>query len=248
MRTLAAVTLVGVVLAGALAGGCHVKAGNENTVTGTIAGVVFRAKEGYATQGTSSPGIPPIKTWALSFFVSDGAAECTADPGPGSSTIEVTLTRQNAPIASGTYGADGGISDGVQVTALFQRLDDAGNPDDVEAAIDGSVVLEVLQPDEVRGTLSLTFPHGSVTGSFLAPFCGADAGQADAAQADAGSAETGHVDAEQADVGQPDATHVDAESADAETMDAASDRTVRDAGPVDACEDRRGDSSTSCGP
>jgi hypothetical protein len=233
MRTLAAVALVGAALAGA----CHLKAGNEQTVTGTISGALFRAKQAYSTQGTSSPGVPPVRTWTIAFFVTDTDEECAASPAPGGTTIEVTLTRENAPLSSGTYGADGGTTDGVRVTALLQRVDGAGSLDDVEVATDGSVVINVIEPDEVRGTLSLTFPNGSVSGTFVAPFCNGDAGHVDA----------GHMDAEHVDAGHVDAGNVDA-GLDAGTVDAGNDRTAVDSGPIDACGVRPGDSSVSCEP
>ena len=195
MKAIAVVGILGLALTGA----CHVKESNEQTVIGTIAGVLFKAVDAHATQGASPAGNPPQQTFTTAVFVSDVQGECGLGSVPGGTTIEVIVTRTSAPVSSGTYGADGG-TDGVLVTALLQRLDVAGRPVDVETATSGSITMDIVEPSEVRGSLSLAFPRGSVSGTFVAPFscAGDDAGRPDA--------DGGHADArEMADVGPADA-------------------------------------------
>lgn len=226
MRAIAVIALLGVVLAGA----CHVKEGDETNVTGTIGGVLFKSQDAYATQGASPAGNPPQQTYTIGVFVTDLQGECGVAAAAGGTTIAVTVTREGAPVASETYGADGG-SDGVIVSAILERLDQGGRPIDVETATSGSITMDIVEPNEVRGSLSLTFPRGSLSGTFAAPFCGADGGRADAGpMIDGGSADGGPVDAS---------------TPDARRMEGGED--VADAGPTDACG-RRGDAAVICEP
>lgn len=177
MTTASAIALV----SAALVAGCHVHPGNGDTVTGAIAGVVFTARDAYATQSSSGTPSPLPRTSSLVIVVTSVADGCASAPAlrAGSTTVEVSITRQGGePIPSGTYDADGGAQQGVTVTALVQRTDAACRLASFEASTAGTLSLEVVEPSHVSGSFSLTFPDGSVAGSFEAPFCqaGAEAG------------------------------------------------------------------------
>jgi hypothetical protein len=151
---------------------CH-GSGNAITVRGQIAGVTFVGKDAYATESSSPIDQPPPRTYSLAVVVTGFANACAVAPGmpAGSTIVEVSITRAGGAVVSGTYGADGGV-DGLEVTALLERADEGCQLGNLEVATGGTVTVDIVQPTEVRGTVSLHFPDGTIEGNFVAPFCG----------------------------------------------------------------------------
>jgi hypothetical protein len=151
---------------------CH-GSGNGITVRGQIAGVTFVGKDAYATESSSPIDQPPPRTYSLAVVVTSFTSACAIAPAmpAGATVVEVSITRAGGAVVSGTYGADGGV-DGLEVTALLERADEGCQLGNIEAATGGTVTVDIVQPTDVRGTVSLHFPDGTIEGNFVAPFCG----------------------------------------------------------------------------
>jgi hypothetical protein len=148
--------------------------GGGASVSGVVGGAPFTARDSYATQGRSatSSGLPEA---SVTIVITDYAGACaTAGAYAGGTTLVLTITRQGAAVVPGTYGADGG--GGEQVSAALQRTDAQCHLGAVDTMSSGSVTLDSVSATEVAGSFQLTFPDGSLSGSFHAAPCGADAG------------------------------------------------------------------------
>jgi hypothetical protein len=159
----------------ACAAGCHAQAGSSESVRGVLAGVLFVAQDGYATQSISSTLQPPPRIWSLDVVLTDytGACATASTLRAGGTTVQVSIVREGERVAPGTYGTDGGA--GLRLTAILQRTDAACQLARLETASAASVTIDVVEGAAVRGTLSLRFPDGVLSGNFVAPYCDSDA-------------------------------------------------------------------------
>ncbi len=180
----------------ACCGACHAQPGDSESVRGTLAGVLFVAQDGYATQSTSSALQPPPRLWSLDVVLTSYAGACNAPSAlrPGATTVQISIVREGEAVAPGTYGMDGGAQ--LRMTAVLQRTDPACQLGQIETAGAGTVTIDVVEGTAVRGTLSLRFPDGELSGNFVAPFCVADAAPpVEASAGEAAAADAAQMDA-----------------------------------------------------
>jgi hypothetical protein len=159
-------------ISAACAGACDWHAGTGESVRGTFADVVFVAQDAYVIQSESSPTQPPPPTWSLVVVLTSFSGACETSSALHASGTEVTvsITRDAERVAPGTFSVSGGNA--VHAAAIVQRTDQACQLGNLEAATSGDVTIAAIESTEVRGSLSFQFPDGSLSGDFVARFCG----------------------------------------------------------------------------
>ncbi len=143
-------------------------------LTGTVKSKVLTPKSAVATASASG----------LSLLISDKSNTCGVSHAQGANTIAFAIP--GAPVAPGTVNVtdvtqnDAGSSG---ASATFRAADQSCNAVVAENAASGSVTIKQVLTElgatgasHVRGTFTLVFADGDVTGDFDAVLCDGDAG------------------------------------------------------------------------
>ncbi len=143
-------------------------------LTGTVKSKVLTPKSAVATSSASG----------LSLVISDKSDTCGVTHAQGATTIALAVP--GAPVAPGTFNvtdvtrSDAG-SNGASAT--FRAADQSCKVVVAETATSGSVTIKQVLTElgaagasHVRGTFTLVFADGDVTGDFDALLCDGDAG------------------------------------------------------------------------
>ena len=153
-----------------------------NDVTGTVGKIGFKSKASVA-QSASFGTEPP--SYFLTIVIADYNGLCPAEavaggvagglPIAGATSLTISLTRADVPIAPGTYtvasSSSGSSSTAVSVITQLERFDGTCNETENEAATSGSIVVEGVSANAASGSVNLTFPDGTLSGSFQAAAC-----------------------------------------------------------------------------
>lgn len=165
--------------------------GDVNNVSGIVGAIAFKAKTSVAQ--SVSLGTTPA-SYELSIEVADYGELCAETevsvssiagglPIAGTTSLTIVLDRTNSPIQPGTYSVASASAGSpltgpstpapgtVTVSTLLTRFDSNCNQTENEAASSGTISIQGIESDAASGTLHLTFPDGSLSGSFHAAPC-----------------------------------------------------------------------------
>jgi hypothetical protein len=163
----------------------------SGSATGTVNGASLPVADAYSFENVFSAPNPDgttDTTYTVSISLVSFAGICAwhddvggDDTKKSSSNVCLDILSGGAPVAPGTYGylpADGGalLAGEVVVSGAVQTLDENCDGESIDAT-DGTVTVTSVDDGVYVGTYSLTFPSGTITGSFSASDCPeADAG------------------------------------------------------------------------
>lgn len=171
-------------------GGSAVQTNGSGSAAGTVNGASFPVADAYSSEDiftSPNPDGTVDTTYTVSIVLESFAGICAwrstvggDDTKKNSSNVFLNVLSGGAPVTAGTYAfapaAGGALAIGeVVFLGSVQSLDGDCEGESIDAT-DGSITVASVDGGVYVGTYSLTFPSGTVTGSFSASDCPAGDG------------------------------------------------------------------------
>jgi hypothetical protein len=145
--------------------------GGSGAVNGTVAGNSLAPSDTVAIIGSQNSSGVNVQYAAI--VLSDVGAMCTRltnhQAAPNGTGLALVVGTSAALVQPGTYTINAHGAE--TATAEFAKVDAKCQSTLMDAATGGTVTITTFSTSEVSGAFQLTFPDGSLSGSFDAPAC-----------------------------------------------------------------------------